>query len=264
MHFLRFYRLYRYIDFERELKRDQRQKLSSIDINYIYPEPLKKSLLDIICTHGGDKFVELLLDHGADPNKINEHYKSAPIHFAAEFGHESIIGILLQNKKINVNLETPDSRKTALHIAIENNNFQCSELLLTASANPNIPNLFGTTALHLAVELLNRKMIEFIFEKTKVPLDIDTYSNFQKISTRKLLQDNYPDIKLPAVKEIKTNFYMLRIYLDRGQEDCFLKNLKEAKNLSNDEMDKLIITCAETNAGNAVCELLRLRKMDLQ
>lgn len=75
---------------------------SGVNVDYIFPDPYNKSFLDIACSEGLKDFVELLLEIGANPNKVNETYNRAPLHFAAENGHVEV----LQVKKFCIFMKT--------------------------------------------------------------------------------------------------------------------------------------------------------------
>lgn len=50
-----------------------------------------------------EKIIEILLEHGADPNTVFGHNKMSPLHYAVQFRHQSIVRQLV-NHNADVNL----------------------------------------------------------------------------------------------------------------------------------------------------------------
>uniref|UniRef100_A0A6V7KCJ1 Ion transport domain-containing protein n=1 Tax=Bracon brevicornis TaxID=1563983 RepID=A0A6V7KCJ1_9HYME len=251
-----------YAVFESLLKRGLKKNPPSVHIDYIYPYPINKSLLDIACSEGRPDFVRLLLDLGASPNKKNESHHRAPIHFATESGHHDVIVALLEDPRTNPNLEV--NRETALHFAVKNNNINCAKVLLDNNASPNVPNHKGITPLHSAAASGNRPMVDVILYNSRLSPDIDSFSDFRKRTARDILTDKFPDLTLPPFQEKTIDFNVLRFYLDANDEENFLNNLKclyeEDGSAKLDGEDKLIVIAAERNLKKAVSELLRRRE----
>jgi ankyrin repeat protein len=91
---------------------------------------------------GNSKVVEVLLEHGADPN-IRDKYGATPLHYAAALDYPKIVELL--HKK-----DLSDYDATPLQAAAEFNYPEVAELLLEHGANPNIQDNDGDTPLHLA------------------------------------------------------------------------------------------------------------------
>nr|CAD7423049.1 unnamed protein product [Timema monikensis] len=88
----------------------------NIELDHWYDYPYYSTCLDIACKEPDcEQFVDALLRHGVDPNKINRDRKKAPIHFAAESGNRAVIKKLLEFPETNVNA-LDDYGNTALHI----------------------------------------------------------------------------------------------------------------------------------------------------
>ena len=85
-----------YAAFKSFINKALKKHPSGVNIDHVFPHPYEKTFLDIASSNGLEEFVELLLDLGANPNKINEAHNRAPIHFAAENGHVDVlkVGIL--------------------------------------------------------------------------------------------------------------------------------------------------------------------------
>ena len=106
------------------------------------------------CKNGKPAVVKLLLDAGADPNKITSKNFNYPLYVVVQWvedkNHTSVVKLLLEagadpNKRSN-------NRTAPLHVASSKCNIEVAKLLLNAGADPNIPDgLFGCTPLHSAL-----------------------------------------------------------------------------------------------------------------
>ncbi|XP_063989304.1 transient receptor potential cation channel protein painless-like [Diachasmimorpha longicaudata] len=253
-----------YAVFKSLLQKGLRKHPPSITIDYCYPYPTNKTLLDVASSEGRLDFVKLLLDLGASPNRINESHNRAPIHFATESGHHDIILALLDDPRTNPNLEV--GRETALHFAVKNNDSKCAKVLLENNSSPNVPNNRGITPLHSAANASNREMVEIILNHSRLAPDVDTFRDFRKRSAREILNEKFPDLSLPPPGEKPVDFNTLRFYLDANDEYHFLEKLKSLEEEEEgsprlDGEDKLIVIAAERNLKVAVGELLRRREV---
>lgn len=110
------------------------------------------------------KVVELLLQHGSDPN-IPVKYGYSSLHLAAIAGNADIVELLIKyGARVD---QTNDAHSTALTTAFsrENNynpNLKVIEILLQYGAAPDIPNRAGYTALHLAIKAGNADIVELL------------------------------------------------------------------------------------------------------
>ena len=90
-----------------------------------------------------EKCVEVLLEHGADPDVVdNEQYTA--LHNAVN--NPDILKLLLTKTK-NVNMQNQDG-ETALYLAAERGLTDSALTLLEYGADPNIPNKEGTICAH--------------------------------------------------------------------------------------------------------------------
>ncbi|XP_049876007.1 ankyrin repeat domain-containing protein 6 [Pectinophora gossypiella] len=92
--------------------------------------------------------VRILLQHGADPNKLDLVHGNTPIHEAAWKGYSCCVALLAAN---GAELRARNHAGFApLHLACQNgHNQSCRELLL-AGAPPDLQNNYGDTSLHTA------------------------------------------------------------------------------------------------------------------
>lgn len=204
------------------------KKQSIVDLDYVNPDSL--TYLDIASKCGLTEFVELLLDEGAKPNRVNETHNRAPIHFATEGGHVDSLAALLAEPTINPNLEA--GQQTALHIAVRRKDLTCAGLLLEKNASASIPNSKGLTALHLAAMKGQRDMVELILKKSRQCPDIDTYKDYNGQTTREVIQQKLPSLSpsLPPKNENReVNAHDLKYYLIANDETNFLKSMELVK-----------------------------------
>lgn len=228
---------------------------SGINVDYIFPDPYNKTFLDIACSEGLRDFVELLLELGANPNRINEAYNRAPLHFATENQHVEVLQILLEDPAINPNLEV--GRQTAFHIAVKNKDLKCVEALLSAGARPDIVNAKGITPLHQAASTKQKEIVQLILNtKYPVPLDIDTFRDFRGQTARDVLLQNFPDQSLPEQKNRKVDFNLLRYYLDANDEKNFLENLSQIDQSEAIDFYELVKIASEHNLSEAIVKLI--------
>ena len=96
---------------------------------------------------GREDVVELLLQHGANPN-LPDAAGNTALHHAAQEDRRVILRLLLENKG-DPNYKN-DEGATPLHTAIQSPSLRAAELLLKTGANPNAVDNKGQTPLHTA------------------------------------------------------------------------------------------------------------------
>lgn len=88
-----------------------------VDPNHWFDDPSFATMLDLASRDDGRaEYVRVLLDAGADPNRVNRVRKKAPLHLAAEAGNVASLEQLLQAKELDVNKQD-NTGCTALHLA---------------------------------------------------------------------------------------------------------------------------------------------------
>ena len=95
------------------------------------------------------EILRILLEHGADPNAIN-NFGATPIHFRAVEGSTQAVELLL-SYKANPNLRCKNG-STPLSLAIEFGHLETIKALLVGKADPNIPGHNGKSCIQLANE----------------------------------------------------------------------------------------------------------------
>ena len=141
------------------------ENLDSENPNPWYDEPYYSSLLEIACQmKNRKKFVELLLDNGADPNIKNRVTGMPLLHATARSGNLDALKKLLKQRKTAIDVSASDSKeRTILHwlarVSVKNPGDKerldrCFKLVLD-SCEKNMINREdsdGTTALYVAVK----------------------------------------------------------------------------------------------------------------
>ena len=210
-----------------------------------YDEPYHSSLLEIACQmKNREKFVEIILDKGADPNIKNRVTGMPLIHATARSGNFQVLVKLLYNHKTDLSLTDNDDR-TILHWLagvserkpgdkqkIEN----CLKLFLCwiyiSKKGIDSPDSSGNTALITAVErgfqgraklLLSKGADVMVFEHGSKVLLSASLSVLEEILDDCLLSNNKPvtskDLQLRLNKEL------LVIIVPRIAESQYLRDL---------------------------------------
>ena len=96
------------------------------------------------------KIVELLLEHGADPNFGTIEGNTALMH-ASMVNEKEIVNLLLNNGA-DPNLKDNDGDTALINAAVDSRNREIVEILLNAGADPTIKNNEGKTAYDIAIE----------------------------------------------------------------------------------------------------------------
>lgn len=121
------------------------------------------------------KLLQILLDHGANPNLQNDRKESA-LHEALQNNSESVADILI-TRHTNLYLETI-YKETPLHIAARKNMIPIVKLLLEHDVPINAQDLKGNTALHLAASKGYNDVVQLLVEKEQIQLNISNNEGF--------------------------------------------------------------------------------------
>lgn len=109
-----------------------------------------RSALHYACIRGFGPMVRLLLHYKAKPNLWDHQYTVTPLHYAALSGSPDCINLLIRSgAQANAGIE----KHSALHYAVQKNAIKCVQLLLQYGSNPNPPQIFVETPIHIAAEM---------------------------------------------------------------------------------------------------------------
>ncbi|NXD14679.1 NFKB1 factor, partial [Nothocercus nigrocapillus] len=120
--------------------------------------------------------VEALLAAGADVSLLDRHGNSA-LHLAATEGDNKILSLLLKHKKISPVVDLSNSEGlSAIHMVVMANSVSCLRQLIAAGINVNAQEQkSGRTALHLAVEQENIPLAGCLLLEGDADVDSTTY-----------------------------------------------------------------------------------------
>ncbi|XP_036149484.1 transient receptor potential channel pyrexia-like isoform X3 [Monomorium pharaonis] len=231
-------------------------------VKYVDPDT-RDTYLDKTSREGLTEFVKFLLCiEGAEINRVNEMHNCAPIHFATMGGHVDTLTVLLTQHTIDVDLEV--EQRTALHIALENNDLKCAVLLLEKGASVNILDNENRTALHLAAIKNQHGIVKMILDKYTQCLEVDRYKDCDNQTTREVIERKFPELKkelsekLPFKdKNSKINTQDLKYHLNNKDEANFLKCIELfQEEISPNIIENLLTKSMQYNFQQAVIAIL--------
>lgn len=135
-------------------------------VNCLVCDDKKESALHKICRVGGKRCTSiagLLLQKGVSLNYQERNGKTAA-HFAAEYGHASVLAWLL-GKGADPSIRTTEGW-TVLHEACFHSDKGCCELLLHMHKGPavNALDMHGRTALHIAAYRASEEIVHLLID----------------------------------------------------------------------------------------------------
>ncbi|NXN79327.1 NFKB1 factor, partial [Bombycilla garrulus] len=122
------------------------------------------------------KAVEDLLKAGADVSLLDRHGNSV-LHVAATEGDDKILSLLLRHEKVSPMLNLPNGEGLSpIHMVVMANSMSCLKELIAAGVNVNAQEQkSGRTALHLAVEQENIPLAGCLLLEGDANVDSTTY-----------------------------------------------------------------------------------------
>ncbi|UPL01629.1 hypothetical protein LCI18_012563 [Fusarium solani-melongenae] len=110
---------------------------------------------------GRDDLVELLLEKGADPNRREQHGRTA-LHIAVKHGYSSIITMLVE---YGADVDAMVHSWTPLLLAAKHWWFQIPNYLIKKRANVNAADYHGRTALHWTAHNGDKRLAQLLLER---------------------------------------------------------------------------------------------------
>ncbi|GAD93829.1 hypothetical protein BC1G_06991 [Paecilomyces variotii No. 5] len=121
---------------------------------------------------------QLLTRNGVDGNSMNDFDKNSLL-WAAERGHESVVKLLLQTGKVDLNLKDTEFGKTPLAYAAENGHKVIAELFLgTGKVDPNLDSKEGWTPLAYAAKNGHDAIVKLLLGTGKVDAESITKDKY--------------------------------------------------------------------------------------
>jgi len=142
----------------------------------IKPDLTDKPVSPLVrASRGGHlEIVHLLLEAGADPNRISAYGNSSALTDAIEKNHIEVVHTLVE---AGANVNTPvEDECTAIHYAISTGNLDLIRFLLKAGADVNARDWWGGNALHVAANSGSAEIVRLMIEagaEVNVPLKRD-------------------------------------------------------------------------------------------
>nr|WIK87306.1 ankyrin repeat family protein [Oriental turtle dovepox virus] len=129
--------------------------------------------------------VKYLLDRNLNPDDeidiINSTFNHIyPLITAAALGYTEIVRLLISYKS-NVNKQDRLYKKAALHMAVQNNDYNITRMLLENGANPNLVDFEMSTPMHIAL-LFNPTNSNMVSMLLKYGSDIHLKDKYGKSS----------------------------------------------------------------------------------
>lgn len=214
----------------------------AVDLEHVYQYPDYKTCLEIAVSEPNkQEYVKILLQHEVQVNKLNETHAAAPIHFAVQNGNLDALKALLEYDQTDVNLKSKGN--TALLMAIKKIDDldedrdrdieiyeEMVELLLKAGCNANSPDLKGITPIYSASKQGLERVITYILDYSKEPIDLDTYKDRRGKTARDVLQKAFPHLlaRCNSTGAVETiNDDKLFSHLSRHDEAAFIRDFSQ-------------------------------------
>lgn len=229
------------------------------------------SLFEKLCRSKEDagEFIKLCTEH-VDVNKVNGHFKKAPINFVAETKNFSNLQGLLSIKGVDVN-RTANGMTPLLKVVQSLNDesadelYKCITLLLDYGADPNIANQQNVTPM---ISLLNRvdkladaePFVKLFLNHPRIDLD-----SHRSGEARELLMEHFPHLKAPtaADQDGPVTYEKLRQLLKNEMEELFIHqiryaNAKDVVDAERAQDDNLVTAATENGLCDALTALVQL------
>ncbi|CAL4905359.1 unnamed protein product [Urochloa decumbens] len=131
-----------------------------------------------------DQTTKILLEHGADPNRVVHHLFS-PLVMACSAKSLKCMKLLVQ-AGADVNFKS-SSGPSALMYAVNNGFTDIVKFLLEVGADPNIPDHYGKIPIMCAADCEQRELVEILFPQTRPVPSLPDWSVDGIIETMKYM-----------------------------------------------------------------------------
>ncbi len=138
----------------------------------------RTTLLHYAVKKGEGEVVNMLLNLGADPNKLNI-YQHSPL---LDAKCPRIVSQLLRHGA-HVNHRGGFTSVTPLHLAVEDGRIDIAKILLENKANPNLLNGSGLSALQTAIYSREKIIIEMVKLLLEYNANTNIHNNYPLLST---------------------------------------------------------------------------------
>ncbi|KAH9512284.1 hypothetical protein Btru_041383 [Bulinus truncatus] len=114
---------------------------------------------------GRIEVVDLLLLHGADPNKCTKTFGTTPLMLASAAGHLAVVQSLARCPRLELNLCDKIEGKSALIYAVQLNRLSVVKLLIESGADVNATSSSGLTALHMGTINGFNEIVDYLISR---------------------------------------------------------------------------------------------------
>ncbi|CAL5092578.1 unnamed protein product [Urochloa decumbens] len=173
--------------------------------------------LHLAAGYGHDQAVKILLEHGADPNRVVNHVNT-PL-MAACHAHSLECMKLLFKAGADVNFRSL-SGPAVLFLAVDDGLTEIVNFLLEAGANPNIRDEDGKSPIMLAAAQEHRELVGILFPRTKpIPSMLDwsvdgiiRTMKYPHLVPRELVEEKIADAKTQGKEAFAKGDYLAAMY----------------------------------------------------
>ncbi|KAJ5072020.1 ankyrin repeat family protein [Anaeramoeba ignava] len=151
-------------------------QIEQVDLNFVHENFRGITPFLFSIENRNLKVAEFLISQKCDLNAQETQSKKSALHYAVEFQDLEIVLFLLNNS-INLELRNSDNF-TSLHLAIQKGCKDIVDNLLKFGADPNAQTLNGLNCLHLAANSKNSEILKLVLNTKKV--DINSFDNTHK------------------------------------------------------------------------------------
>ena len=132
----------------------------------------RRTALSVAAEYGHEAVVGSLLQISHEKVALKDLLGLTPFCYAAQGGHTGIMQLLSDTGKIDPN--SKDNRgQTALHLAVSTSQAEAAHVLLrTSKVDVNAKDTHGSTPLHLAVQERRKRMIQILLHRPDVDVNL--------------------------------------------------------------------------------------------
>lgn len=159
-----------------------------------------------------------------NPNHLNHKNVTEVMHSIIKRKRLPILEILAQSDRVDLNVQTPDRKETALMIVAHDDNLQACQILMKdlKRINPNLQDYKLRTALHLTIINVSPSVFEFLIQSPKVNMNIVDDFGLSPVFT--------------AIYRHCSNFFECILYAYRNRLKCKIPEY-EVNNIDFDQRD---------------------------
>ncbi|KAK2557231.1 Ammonium transporter 1 [Acropora cervicornis] len=133
----------------------------------------KRTPLHVACSHGHLSCVKFLLRQPGVNVHVRDRWRASPLYEAVYFGHDQVVQSLLRHGAS----WSEDGIGDLLCIAVEKNDGEELQRLVSLGVNVNAANSGGGTALHVAASLGSRAVVQYLIDHRADINAVDSLGN---------------------------------------------------------------------------------------